>query len=76
MLDNKGLLCRKICFVLLLIAVLCWIPAVQARRPCWQRQQVDWRMTGGSSIKAVNYPQEKPLPMLGKRNGRRLSTVA
>ncbi len=70
MLGNKGLSCRKN-FVLLLIAVLCWIPAVQARKPNWQRQQVDWRMTGGGSIKAVNYPKGKPLPMLGKKDGRR-----
>jgi predicted aspartyl protease len=71
MLENKGFLCRKTRFVLLLIAVLCWIPAVEAKRPGWQRQQVDWRLTGGSCIKAVNYPQEKPLPMLGKRDGHR-----
>jgi predicted aspartyl protease len=71
MLGNKGLLCRKICFVLLLVALLCWIPAVGAKRPGWQRQEVDWRMTGGSSIKAVDYPAEKPLPTLNKRTGRR-----
>jgi predicted aspartyl protease len=71
MLGNKGRLCRKTYFVLLLVAVLCWISAVQASRPTWQRQEVNWRMTGGSSIKAVNYPQEKPPPMLGKRNGHR-----
>ena len=70
MLENKSLLCRKN-FVLLLIAVLCWIPITEAKRQGWQQQQVNWRMSGGSSIKAVNYPQEKPLPMLGKRNGRR-----
>jgi predicted aspartyl protease len=71
MLDNKGFLCRKRCFVLLLIAALCWISVTEAKRPGWQHQKVDWRMTGGSSIKAVNYPQEKPLPMLGKQDGRR-----
>lgn len=71
MLGNKGLLCRKICFVLLLVALLCWIPAVGAKRPGWHRQEVDWRMTGGSSIKAVNFPAEKPLPTLNKRDARR-----
>ncbi len=71
MLENKGLPYCKRYFVSLLIAVLCCIPAVEAKRPGWQRQQVNWRMTGGSSIKAVNYPQGKPLPMLGKRDGRR-----
>ncbi|MDD5064920.1 MAG: aspartyl protease family protein [Phycisphaerae bacterium] len=72
--DNKGLLCRKN-FVLLFIAVLCWIPAVEAKKPDWQRQPVNWRMTGGSSIKAVNYPQEKTPPMFGKRKGRRPASL-
>jgi predicted aspartyl protease len=79
MLDNKGLLCRKN-FVLLLIAVLCWISAVEAKRPDWQRQQVNWRMTGGSSIKAVNYPADKPPMMLNQhRRGQpkvRLKAIA
>lgn len=71
MLEDKGLLCRKICFVLLLVAVLCWIPVVGTSRPGWQHQEVDWRLTGGSSIKAVNYPSEKPLPTLNKRISHR-----
>ncbi|MGA1980116.1 MAG: retropepsin-like aspartic protease [Sedimentisphaerales bacterium] len=66
MLKNNGFLCRKTRFVLLLVAVLCWIPAVEAKRPGWQRQQVNWRMTGGSSIKAVNYPADKPPMMLNQ----------
>jgi predicted aspartyl protease len=73
MLDNKGLLCRKN-FVLLLIAVLCWIPVVEAKKPDWQRQQVNWRMTGGSSIKAVNYPADKP-PMTLNQHRRRQPKV-
>lgn len=71
MLDNKGLLCSKRYFVLLLVAVLCWMPVVEAKQSGWQRQQVNWRLTGGSCVKAVNYPQDKLLPMLGKRNGCR-----
>ncbi|MFZ0035531.1 MAG: hypothetical protein WAK60_11170, partial [Sedimentisphaerales bacterium] len=70
MLGNNGLLCRTTCSVLLLVTVLCWIPAVGTGRPGWQRQEVDWRMTGGSSVKAVNYPAEKPLPTLNKRTAR------
>ncbi len=66
MLGIKGLLRRKICFVLLLVAVLCWIPAVGAKRPGWQRQEVNWRMTGGRSVKAVNYPADKPPMMLNQ----------
>jgi predicted aspartyl protease len=72
--NNKGLLCRKN-FVLLLIAVLCWIPVIEAKQPDWQRQEVNWRMTGGSSVKAVNYPPEKPLPVHDKRNGRRPASL-
>jgi len=34
--------------------------AVQAARPGWRRQEVDWRMSGGTRIKAVHYPQDKP----------------
>lgn len=75
--NKKGLLCRKN-FVLLLIAVLCWIPVVEAKRPGlpraeprgWQRQEVNWRMTGGSSIKAVNYPADKPLMTLNQHRRR------
>jgi predicted aspartyl protease len=75
MLENKGFLYRKTRFVLLLVAVLCWIPAVKAKRPSWQHQDVDWRLTGGSCIKAVNYPQGKPLQMLGKRTARRPTSL-
>ncbi len=66
MLENKGLLCRKICFILLFVAVLCQIPAIRASQPGWQRQEVDWRMTGGSYIKAVSYPAGKPPMMLSQ----------
>jgi predicted aspartyl protease len=83
MLENKGFLCRKTRFVLSLIAILCWIPVVEAGRPGlpraeprgWQHQKVDWRMTGGSSIKAVNYPADKPLPTLNKRTARRPTSL-
>jgi predicted aspartyl protease len=75
MLGIKGLLRRKICFVLLFATLLCWISPVQASRPNWQHQQVNWRMTGGSSIKAVNYPVEKPLPTLNKRTAHRPTSL-
>ena len=71
MLENEGFLCRKTDFVLLLAAVLCCVAAVRASQRDWHREEVDWRMTGGRCIKAVNYPLEKPLPMLCKRGGRR-----
>jgi hypothetical protein len=68
---KKGLLDRKICFVLLLVALLCWIPAVQAGRPNWQRQQVDWRLTDGSRIKAVNYHADKQPILLNQHRRNR-----
>ena len=61
--------------VLLLISLVCWTSVVRADRPGWKRQEVDWRMTGGSRIKSVNYPREKPLPMLTKRGVPRLTTL-
>jgi len=71
MLKNKRLLYRKTGFLLLLVAVVCWSSVVQAKRPGWQRQEVDWRVTGGRRIKAVNYPSGNPPLLLSKRDGRR-----
>ncbi len=70
MLKNKRLLYRKTGFLLLLVAVVCWTSVVQAKRPGWQRQEVDWRMTGGRRIKAVNYHSGNPPLLLSKRDGR------
>ncbi len=56
--------------VLLCLAVVCGTSAVRGQqrssrpnRPSWKRRDVNWRMTGGSTIKAVNYPKGKPLPL-------------
>jgi len=38
-----------------------------AGRPDWQREEVGWRMTGGSQIKAIEYPQDKPAPLSHRR---------
>jgi len=61
--------------VLLLVALLCWSVAVRADRPGWKRQEVDWRMTGGSRIKAISHPQDKPPPRLSKRADHRPKLV-
>lgn len=61
--------------ILLLVALLCRPAAVRADRPGWQRQEVDWRMTGGARIKAINYPQDKQPPLPGKRAGRRTKVL-
>ena len=52
---------------ILAVAVLLCGSSVLAKQPGWQRQQVDWRMTGGSRIKAVSYPDQKPLPTAANR---------
>jgi len=72
MLKNKLLLYRKTGFLLLLVFVFYRTSAVQAKQPGWKRKEVDWRMTGGWRIKAINYPDEKPPPLLSNRRGRRL----
>jgi len=51
-----------------LFAILCWPSVVQAGRPGWQRQEVNWRMSGGSRIKAVRFPTDTPL--LDRGSGR------
>ena len=71
MLDKKALSGRKIHFVLLLVVLLCWIPDVQADRPNWQHQEVDWRLTDGSRIKAVNYPADKQPILLNQHRRNR-----
>jgi predicted aspartyl protease len=60
MLNNNGLLCHKIHFLLLVSAVLCWIPFVKADCPDWRRQEVNWRINSRSRIKAIYYPADKP----------------
>ena len=57
-------------FVLLPVIFVCLALPLQARQSGWQRQEVNWRMTGGARIKAINYPQDKQPPLLGKRAGR------
>jgi len=68
------------CFFLLFLAVVCGASAVRgqqfgscseqpsASRPGWERREVNWQMTGGSTIKAVNYPEGKTLPLLEDQN--------
>ncbi|MBN1392332.1 MAG: retroviral-like aspartic protease family protein [Sedimentisphaerales bacterium] len=69
MLDNYGLLGRKIRFLPLLVAFLSWVPANAAKPVKWQRQEVNWHISGGSSIKAIYYPEDKP-PMMLNRHRR------
>ncbi|MBW8041578.1 MAG: hypothetical protein FVQ85_16505 [Planctomycetes bacterium] len=74
MLVNNVFLRVKTALVLLLLTVVCRV-AVGADRTGWKRQDVDLRMTGGSRIKAICYPQDKPPPLLGKRVRHRSKRV-
>lgn len=60
----------KTTLVLLLLTVVCASAVAPANRPGWKRQEVDWRMTGGSRIKAIHYPKDKPLPQYSTRADR------
>jgi predicted aspartyl protease len=57
--------------VLMFVAALCWASAVQAGRSDWQRSEVNWRVIGGTHIKAINYPGEKPVPTFAQRKARK-----
>jgi hypothetical protein len=68
----KSPLCSRMGLAVLVILILLWSSGTLAKQQGWQRQQVDWRMTGGSRIKAVSYPDQKPLPMAaGRKFSRR-----
>lgn len=56
--------------ILLLIAVACRASVVFADRPDWKKEQVNWRLPGGSRIKSIRYPEQKPAQIL-KRHTRR-----
>lgn len=40
-----------------------WITTASAGRPGWQRQEVDWRVTGGGRVKAIRYPEQNEPPL-------------
>ena len=61
--------------ILLLVALLCRPAVVRADRPGWQHQDVDWRMTGGARIRAINYPPDKSPPFQAKRDARQSTAL-
>jgi hypothetical protein len=66
MLRDKGVLGFKLWAVLLAAAILCSVSAAKPQRPGWRRKQVDWRVTGGSRVKAIHYPPDKRPLTLGE----------
>ncbi len=75
MLKNNGFFHLKTALALLLIAIICRIAAAGTDRTNWKRQEVDLRVTGGSRIKAISHPQDKPPPRLSKRTDHRPKRV-
>ena len=57
--------------LLLLTAVCC--TAAAGEKPGWQREEVDWYLTGGNRIKAVLHPKGKPPLFLKKHRQRKLA---
>jgi predicted aspartyl protease len=51
----------------ILLVLLCSCVAL-AERQGWQWQEVDWRMSGLSRIKAISYPADKPPPILDQHH--------
>ncbi|MCJ7673620.1 MAG: hypothetical protein MUO33_00535, partial [Sedimentisphaerales bacterium] len=63
-------------WLVLLPAAIASASAVdRADRPGWQRRQVNWRMTGGSRIRAISYPNDKPVPTLAQKDSLRPSVT-
>ncbi|NIP25236.1 MAG: hypothetical protein GWN67_10975 [Phycisphaerae bacterium] len=75
MLKNNGFFHLKTALALLLIAIISRSAVAGADRTNWKRQEVDLRITGGSRIKAISHPQDKPLPRLSKRADHRPKRV-
>jgi hypothetical protein len=74
MLKNKVFFCLTTLLLLMLLGIICR-SASAIEWPGWKRQEVDWRITGGSRIKAISYPQDNPVPLSAKRIGQRRTAV-
>jgi hypothetical protein len=53
---------------IILIVVTFSCTTVLASQKKWKRKEVDWRASGGSRITAVNYPEDKPVPLRSQRS--------
>jgi predicted aspartyl protease len=54
-----------------ILTVLVLQGSVFAKRSDWEREEVNWRLSGGERIKAVSYPQDKPAQMSGRRQAKK-----
>jgi len=60
----------RIWSVLFLFFLMCWIPPALADQTEWLRHEVNWRITGGKSTKAIYYPKANPVPLKDSQAGR------
>ena len=54
-------------WLVVLLAVVCFSSFAQAGRPDWRTQEVDWRLTGGSRIIDIRYPEQKEPPLFNEK---------
>lgn len=58
------------------LLIIAFLPLVTAAsRPGWERKEVNWRMTGGGRVKAINYPKDRPIPSTATQLSRK-STIS
>jgi hypothetical protein len=65
--QNKYLLRKSMAVALLLYLTLAATLTFAKSKANWTREEMNLRMSGGSRIKAINYPKEKPVPTLKSR---------
>jgi hypothetical protein len=46
-------------FIVILLTTAVLQTCVFAQKPGWKKEQADWRLSGGSRIKSISYPQNK-----------------
>jgi len=57
---------------LLLFAVLwCYCPIIEANQGTWEHREVDWKITGGGRVKAINYPPQGSKQLFSKEGSRK-----
>ena len=66
---------KRTYLLLFLSSVLCWNSVVQAGRPGWKRQEVNWRVTGGGRVRAVRYSEQKEPTLFDGGAGRQTRVV-
>ncbi len=66
----------KVLFIKVLITAIILTTLAQAEQSNWQKQEVDWRLSGGNRIKAIHYPTDKELPVLTKQDNLQKTKIS